>query len=476
MQVLNTSDEKINEIYQAQKEYKFTLYKSTLRERLGKLDKLLNQIRESTPEIKQALYLDFKKPYAESDINEIIPVIGELNHAITHLKSWMSPETVGTPVPLIGSKSEIQYEPKGQVLIISPWNYPFFLCLTPVVAAIAAGNTMIVKPSEYAPHTAILIEKIVSDLFAKEEVAVVQGEVAVSQTLLSLRHDHIFFTGSTQVGRIVMQAAAKHLTPVTLELGGKSPVLVDEYADFREAAVKIAWGKFINCGQTCVAPDYVLIPEEKKGVFLQHLTTALSSMYGKESQAWQKSKDYARIINGKQFQRLVALLEEAKQAGAKVEIGGHSDAEENYLAPTVLSQVPLEVSMMQEEIFGPLLPIVTYESLQDAIQFINEREKPLALYAFTSREMAADKILRETSSGGTCINDVVIHLGNPHLPFGGIGESGMGNYHGIHGFKTFSHVRAVLRQVSPINTIELLYPPYDSPMKGIAKNVVKNLV
>lgn len=476
MQSENTPIQEIEQIYQNQKQYKYQLYKSSLKDRLDKIYKLLNLVRDSTQEIYDALYQDFQKPFTETDITEVIPVIGEANDVINNLKNWMNPVAVDTPFPLIGSQSKVEYQPKGQVLIISPWNYPFYLCMAPVIAAIAAGNTMIVKPSEYSPNTSRLIKKILESIFSKKEVAVVEGDYTVSEYLLGLRHDHIFFTGSTAVGRIIMQKAAVSLTPVTLELGGKSPTLIDETVDLKEACKKIAWGKFINCGQTCVAPDYILVPNNKVDLFISHLSSALHSMYGLKSENWQESSDYARIINRKHFNRLVGLLEDAKSHGAEIVIGGHIDEQQNYISPTVLASVDLNCDLMKEEIFGPLLPIIAYDSLDKAIDFINQREKPLALYVFSSRESNARKVLTETSSGGACINDVVIHLVNPNLPFGGIGESGMGNYHGIYGFRTFSHERAVLRQSSPVNTVQLLYPPYKSPMKSLAKDVIKNLV
>jgi aldehyde dehydrogenase (NAD+) len=466
---------KIKEIFELQKKYKYKLYKSDYKERVTKLQKLAAAIRDNTEAIYAALYADFKKPSTETDITEVIPVIGELNDAIANLKDWMTPQSVGTPFPLIGSQSKIQYEPKGQVLIISPWNYPFYLAIGPMIGAIAAGNTMIIKPSEYSPNTSVLIQKIVESIFPIDEVAVVLGDASISTELLKLRHDHIFFTGSTPVGKVVMEAASKHLTPVTLELGGKSPVILDDFCDLKESIKKICWGKFINCGQTCVAPDYILLPRTKLEQFQTYMISTLQDMYGSSPDVWQNSVDFARIINNRHYNRLVSLMNDALQTG-KLVVGGLTDEADRYISPTVILSPSLESTIMKEEIFGPLLPVILYDTIDEAIQFVNRREKPLALYIFSTREVIIQRVLAETSSGGTCINDVVIHLVNSNLPFGGIGDSGMGNYHGLHGFRTFSHERAVLRQSSPVNTIQLLYPPYGSPMKSLAKDVIKNLV
>lgn len=472
----NTSLEEIKQIYEAQKKYKYSLYKTDYKDRVEKLNKLAISVRDNTENIYEALNKDFRKTRTETDITEVIPIIGELNDAINNLKDWMAPISVGTPFPLIGSQSKVYYEPKGQVLIISPWNYPFYLSIGPIIGAIAAGNTMIVKPSEYSPNTSQLLKTMIERIFPSEEVAVILGDASVSAELLKLRHDHILFTGSTEVGRIIMQEAAKFLTPVTLELGGKSPVIIDEFCDLRESIKKICWGKFINCGQTCVAPDYILVPKSKLDAFKNYMVSTLKDMYGDNPTDWKSNPDYARIINTKHFNRLKTLIEDAVQSGAELLIGGITDLNEKYISPTVLVNPPVDAHVMRDEIFGPVLPIIPYNDIDEAIQFVNNREKPLALYIFSNREVIIQKVLTETSSGGTCINDVVIHLVNSNLPFGGIGESGMGNYHGVYGFRTFSHERAVLRQSSPVNTVQLLYPPYGSPMKSLAKDVIKNLV
>ncbi|MCP5500172.1 MAG: aldehyde dehydrogenase family protein [Leptospiraceae bacterium] len=470
----NTPVEEIDRIYALQKKHKPVVARTSYRERVEKLQKLLDTVRDRTREIHEAIYKDFRKVAQEADITEVIPVIGELNDAIKNLKDWMSPKSVDTPLPLLGSQSKVYFEPKGQALIIAPWNYPFNLSISPIIGAIAAGNTMIVKPSEYAAHTSALLKDLLK-IFPEEEVAVIEGDASVSGHLLSLRYDHIFFTGSVEVGRIVMQAAAKYLTPVTLELGGKSPVIVDEYCDFKEMVKKICWGKFINCGQTCVAPDYILLPKNKLDDFRNLIRTTLTEVYGKEGER-HLSPDYARLINERQFNRIQGLLNEALEKGAEIIAGGQTLAEEKFVSPTVLYNAPADSRIMNEEIFGPLLPVVLYETIDEALEYVNRKEKPLALYIFSNREYTIQKVLQETSAGGTCINDVVIHLVNPDLPFGGVGESGMGNYHGYYSFRAFSHERAVLRQSSPVNTIQLLYPPYKATIKILAKDVIKNLV
>ena len=433
--------------------------RTSARERIAKLEKLRRAIVERREAIYQALYADFRKPAAEVESSEILMVLGELDHAIKHVEKWMKPRKVGTPVLLTGTRSEVRYEPKGVVLIISPWNYPFQLCLSPLVAAVAAGNCALLKPSEKTPQTSALIDQLVRDVFDPAEVTVVQGGAEVSQALLELPFDHFFFTGGPRVGRKVMEAAAKHLAGVTLELGGKSPAVVDATADVKAAAERIAFGKFLNGGQTCVAPDYVYVHSSKEAEFLAQVRETLERFYGKTEEARKSTPDFCRMVDDAQFTRVNRLLERSVAEGVQVAAGGTVDAASRYIAPTLLTEVKPDSPVMEEEIFGPLLPVLRYEQLDDVVRHIRAGTKPLAMYIFSRDSKAVDKLLSETSAGGTCVNTTVLHLGNTELPFGGIGESGVGNYHGEFGFRTFSHERAVLRQ-GPLSFLHTFFPPY----------------
>jgi aldehyde dehydrogenase (NAD+) len=392
--------------------------------------------------------------------------LAEIKHARSKLATWMRPEGVETPLSLFGSKAEVRYEPKGVVLILSPWNYPFYLTIAPLIAALAAGNRCIVRPSEKAPATRDVMIAMLSAAFSPSEVAVVGGDVDAAEALLKLPFDHIFFTGSTRIGKIVMRAAAEHLTSVTLELGGKSPCIVTQDADVANAAARIAWGKYMNGGQTCVAPDYVLVHESVERAFLDKTVASIAKMYGKTDEARATTPDFCRMIDDGHFSRIDKLLKDTVQGGAKVEAGGQTDAAQRYIAPTVLSNVSFDAPIMQEEIFGPVLPVIPFRSLEEALAAINARPKPLALYAFSKHAKVVDEILDGTSAGGTCINDVVLHLANPNLPFGGVGESGVGSYHGHFGFKAFSHERAVMRQAKS-SLAPLLAPPYGKKSRAM---------
>lgn len=464
----------IKELFHKQREFQKTLRKTNAQDRIAKLEALRRALQNTAEDLYQAMYEDYRKPKTETDIIEIAATVGEINYLIKNLPILMRPKSVGVPLMLTGATSEVRYEPKGTSLIISPWNYPVHLSLTPLAGAIAAGCTAIIKPSEYVPHTSAYLAKLISSTFREEEVAVVEGEADIAQELLELPFDHIFFTGSTAVGKLVMAAAAKNLSSVTLELGGKSPVIIHESADMASAAKKIMWGKFVNCGQTCVAPDYVLLPNKLKDEFIKEAKRVLTEFYGKAEER-KNSPDYARIVNERHFLRLKNWFQEAVEKGALVEEGGVFDEEELFIAPTILSQVPLNTKVMQEEIFGPILPIVTVTSLNEAIDFVNSRPKPLALYVFSNNEAATEKVLAETSSGGVAVDDVVLHLANPNLPFGGIGPSGMGNYHGKYSFLAFSHEKAVLRQNKFLAVAQVAYPPYTG-LKNLVQGFVKKII
>jgi aldehyde dehydrogenase (NAD+) len=399
-----------------------------------------------------ALRHDLGKCAFESFLGETGVLVADIDHVLKHLDDWVKPEKVSTPMALQPGKSYILREPLGVALVIAPWNYPLQLVLSPLVGAIAAGNCAVLKPSELAPATAAAVEEWVGKYLDDECVAVVQGAVPETQALLSQPFDHIFYTGSGGVGRIVMEAAAKHLTPVTLELGGKSPAIIDRDVDLDVAARRIVWGKFLNAGQTCVAPDHVLVDGEVEDALVERLRAAITDFYGQDP---QQSPDYPRIINERHFDRLQELLAEGD-----VITGGETDREDRYIAPTLVRNAPEGGGLMSEEIFGPILPIVRVASVEEAIDRVNAGSKPLALYVFSKNKRIAQRVLEATSSGGACVNEVVAHLGAPELPFGGVGGSGMGAYHGKASFETFSHRKSVLDKGTLVDPA-LRYPPYD---------------
>jgi aldehyde dehydrogenase (NAD+) len=446
---------------------------STLVERKERLLKLLNWITTHQEAIHEALWLDFNKPAIEVDLNEIFPVTSEIKHCLKNLSNWMRPQPQPTPLPMLGTSAFVVAEPKGRALLISPWNFPFNLAIGPLVSALAAGCPAILKPSEYAPHSAQLVQDLVSDLFAPHEVAVCLGEKEVASELLGLPFDHIFFTGSPAIGKIVMRAAAQHLSSVTLELGGKSPVILDASADLKDAAEKLIWGKFVNCGQTCIAPDYILVPEDKKEIFIGHAREVLTRYYDPEEKGIMQSPDYARLINAKHFDRIRQLLEDSLQKGAQVEAGGELDEETRYVAPTLISNIGEDMLVFQEEIFGPILPILTYSHLNDALALIHSQPKPLALYFFGKDESRAKRVMAETSSGNLVINDCVLHFLHSELPFGGVNNSGIGKAHGKYGFLAFSNEKGVLKQRIGFNNVSLLRPPYGLRVKKLIATMMK---
>lgn len=458
--------------HQELKKNRWNQAKSSSAFRIAKLLQLKAAILRERNEIEKALFADFKKPQAESELTEIHSVLDEINFAVRNLKKWMRLKKVKTPITLLGAKSFVHYEAKGVVLIMAPWNYPFQLAMNPLVAAIAAGNVVMLRPSEKTLATGIVIERIVASVFAKNEVITIGGEIELANRLLELPFDHIFFTGSTRVGKIVMEKAAKYLTSVTLELGGKSPVIVDKSADLKSAVEKIVWGKHVNAGQTCVAPDYVFIHREVEEAFLLEYKKVIERFYGANSSEISSSQSFARLIDQNNLKRLLQLTEETKRQGGVLALGGESNLEDCYLAPTVVKNVTGSMALMNEELFGPILPVMSYEKIDEVLSFIQERDKPLALYCFSEDTSFQKRILNETSSGGIVFNQVLIHLGNHHLPFGGVGPSGLGNYHGEFGFKTFSHERAVLKQ-GFFSLIPLYYPPYGTWISDLAFRLLK---
>jgi aldehyde dehydrogenase (NAD+) len=435
-------------LFQKQRNFHRQMRKWDINHRKILLKLLRDAIKAQETAILQALATDFQKPEFETKLTEIYPVMSELNHTIKHMKRWAKSKKVPGGGLLLGTCSEIHREPRGNVLIIAPWNYPFQLSLTPLISAIAAGNTVILKPSELTPATSALINKILSEIFEPELISVVQGGAEVSQSLLALPFDHIFFTGSTRVGKIVMTASAKNLASVTLELGGKSPTIVDSNCDVELTAKKLVWGKFLNSGQTCVAPDYVFVDDKIIQSFANALQSEINRQLG--------GKIQAQIITEKHQSRLLKLVE---TSGGKI-LTPQGTTESRRLPPTIVLSPSLDSDLMKEEIFGPILPLIPYNSLDQVISYIQSHPKPLALYVFSKQNSFVSQILQETSAGGVCVNDTIIHLGNHHLPFGGVGESGMGSYHGEFGFRTFSHEKAVLRQGVLGKAATLLYPPY----------------
>lgn len=444
-------------LFQKQRERYLEVGRQSRKERLAKLKALKKALEhEYRQPIREALYADFKKPFLETDLTEIYPVLAEIRHAEQNLRDWMRPKRVNSPLTMLGSRSYIQYESKGLCLILSPWNFPLNLTFGPLVSAIAAGNCCILKPSEATPATSQLMQEIVEALFDPSEIALVQGEVATAQALLELPFHHIFFTGSPNVGKIVMKAASRHLSSVTLELGGKSPAFVDGTAAVETTAKRLAWGKCLNAGQICVAPDYVLVTENAKDALIKSLIEQFDTFFQSSPES---SDSYARIINEKHLQRLSQSLKDATSRGAEILYGGNFNAETRYFQPTLLEGVPEDARLLEEEIFGPILPIVTVSGAEEAIAFINQRERPLALYIYSKDKHTIEQINTKTRAGSGCINHNVVHYSNHHLPFGGINNSGIGKSHGFHGFLEFSNQRSIVRQYTP-STIELLMPPY----------------
>ncbi|HMQ47548.1 MAG TPA: aldehyde dehydrogenase family protein [Saprospiraceae bacterium] len=446
----------IQRVFELQMAYHTQLGATTARERLAKLKQLHAVLLASRPKIYQAMLADFAKPQLEVDLSEIYPVLHDIRFARKNLRRWMSPQPVTTPLVFLGSSSWVQYESKGVCLIISPWNFPFLLTLGPLVSAIAAGNTAIIKPSEYTPHSTAVMREIVESIFEEREVAFFEGTVPTSNALLALPFHHIFFTGSPSVGKIVMAAAAKHLSSITLELGGKSPVFIDETAHLKEAARRLAFTKYLNNGQACVSPDYILIHESKKAAFLKELKAQLIKKYGTDP---SKNPDYCRIVSEKHFLRLKKYLEQANAQGAELVTGGQTQDTDRYIAPTIIAGLQANSPFLQEEIFGPILPVVTYKNLDEAIRVVNEKERPLSLYIYSQNRKNIRHIIRHTRAGGTAINNSVVYFLNNHLPFGGVNNSGMGRSHGFAGFQAFSNQRAFYRQYLPAAT-ELISPPY----------------
>lgn len=432
-------------------------------ERRESLLRLRKAILAREKEIAEALHADLRKSPFESYMSETGMVLDELRYIAKHLEKWSKPKRVPTPLSQFPSRSFICREPYGVTLVMSPWNYPFLLSLDPLIGSIAAGNCVILKPSAYAPHTSHLLADLISSVFSPAYVAVVEGGREENSSLLEQRFDFIFFTGSVSVGKLVMEKAARNLTPVVLELGGKSPCIIDETANLPMAARRLVFGKLLNAGQTCVAPDYVLVKRERKEDLISLLKSNIQDALGQNP---GKNPEFPKIINQKHFQRLCAILE-----GETILLGGETDEAALTIAPTVTDATAESLSM-QEEIFGPILPILTYDKPDDAIRFIREREKPLALYLFTESKAFEKRILQEVSFGGGCINDTIIHLATHHMPFGGVGHSGMGSYHGKKSFDAFTHEKSIVKKSSSVD-LPVRYHPYTEKKLKMLKKFLK---
>lgn len=418
--------------------------------RIENLKKLKNEILKNESNIKEALKKDLNKSDSEAYMTEIGMTLSELNYVIKHTKKWTKKRIVPTPIAHFPSISYTLAEPYGTVLILAPWNYPFMLMMEPLIGAISSGNTVILKPSEFAPHTANIIEKIIKNCFKEEYIAVIQGEKEISQELIDSEVDYIFYTGGTKVGKIVMESAAKNLTPVTLELGGKSPCIIDENYNIKLAAKRLVFGKLLNAGQTCIAPDYVLVNRIVKKELIKWIKYYLKQFLGEDI---LDNKDYPKIINRRHFDRLISLIKDQK-----ILFGGKTNIQTLKIEPTIIDNPNRKSMIMNEEIFGPILPVIEYENVQEAIDYIHSYEKPLALYLFTNDRKLENKILNQISFGGGCINDTIIHIANPNMPFGGVGHSGIGSYHGKSSFNTFSHNRSITKKFRL--DLTLRYMPY----------------
>ena len=451
MKLENTPNQEITTIVEAQRAFFRSGETLSLKHRQKALCTLSKALKLWESRIAEALWKDLHKSYEEAYMTELSIVLGEIDNHLRHLKLWMTPKPVATPIKMMPSRSKVMAEPLGCSLIMAPWNYPVQLLLNPLVGAISSGCTAILKPSPYVPHVSKVLEEMIKESFSPEFIAVVQGNREVNTALLEQRFDIIFFTGSPDLGRKVMRAASEHLTPVVLELGGKSPCIVDKDANLTMAARRIAWGKSLNAGQTCIAPDYLLVHDDVKEQLICALKKEFTRLHGTNP---KESKHFVRIVNERAFDRLVGYIQ-----GADVVMGGEYDREERYIAPTLIDHVDANSPIMQEEIFGPIFPIVTFTTTEEAIRFVTDREKPLALYYFGESKKNIRQVLKHTSSGGACINDTIMHIANEKLPFGGVGQSGMSAYHGKESFKVFSHHRAVVTTPTWLD-LPFRYMPY----------------
>ena len=473
----------LKNLFDLQGENRWAVARTSAKERIEKLLKLRKAIVKRQQEFYDAVWADFHKPKTEAWLCEVYPTLQEIDYAVNHLPNWMDDKDGSWSFLFPLNHSRSHFEPKGRVLIMAPWNYPFLLFISPIVAAIAAGNVVIAKPSHKTPQVAAFLESLVAEVFPQNEVAVVLGAGAeLGDQLLALPFDHVFFTGSPKVGAHVAECAAKIHAGVTLELGGKSPVIVLDDVKIKDAAKKIAWGKCLNAGQTCIAPDYLLCPSKLVQPLAEAIVQEICKMYGATEEARRSCENFVHIVESRAVERHQALINDALSKGATAVIGGtftEADTEDRYTPATVLTGVTPDMKIMESEIFGPILPIVAYDSLDEAIQFVQARPKPLALYIFGKSENRINEVIARTTSGSTCVNHCILQIENLSVPFGGVGMSGTGNYHGIYGFKTFSHERNVMRQ-SALDTMQFLYPPYhkenEKSWRAHAQKIAKKIL
>lgn len=472
--VQESDPQQIHAVFTSQQATAIRWRESTVEQRLARLKRLREAVLAHRDAFYQAFDQDYRKPSAEVDVTELMPVLDEIRHAIGRLKQWMKPQKVSPTSLMLTTSAWIESQPRGRVLIIAPWNYPLNLCFGPLVSALAAGNTAIIKPSEMMPNVSAVMAKIIGEVFSPNEVALFEGGLPTAEALLALPFDHIFFTGSPMVGKVVMAAAAKNLTSVTLELGGKSPTIIDETANLQVAAETLMWGKCLNNGQTCVAPDYMYVHNAVKDAFIDECRKVIHTRYGETPYEQKNSLDLTRIVNQRHTQRIAGLLNDAVEQGAKIMAGGEVDIEQCYIAPTILDQIPANARILNEEIFGPLLPIIGYSDIDVVIADINANPKPLALYVWSYNDDLVQKVVSRTSSGGVCINHCLMQFVHGNLPFGGVNNSGIGNSHGHFGFKAFSHERAVVK-ASKLMMVRLFFPPYDESRRKIIKMTVDSM-
>jgi aldehyde dehydrogenase (NAD+) len=472
--VAESDPQHIQTVFDSQQATAIRWRESVAEQRIARLKRLREAVLEHRQAFYHAFELDYRKPIAEVDVTELMPVLDEIRHAVGRLKQWMKPQKVSPTNLMLTTSAWVEYQPRGRVLIIAPWNYPLNLCFGPLVSALAAGNTAIIKPSEMMPNVSAVMADIIQDVFSSHEVALFEGGLATAEALLALPFDHIFFTGSPMVGKVVMAAAAKNLTSVTLELGGKSPTIIDETANLQVAAETLMWGKFLNNGQTCVAPDYIYVHNAVKDAFIDACRTVIQARYGETAGEQKTSLDLTRIVNQRHTQRVAGLLQDAVEKGAKVMTGGQVDIDRCYVAPTILDQVPVNARILNEEIFGPVLPIIGYNDIETVIAEINANPKPLALYVWSYNDDLVQKVVTRTSSGGVCINHCLMQFVHGNLPFGGVNNSGIGNSHGHFGFKAFSHERAVVK-ASKLMMVRLFFPPYDENRRKIIRMTVDSM-
>lgn len=462
------SQAELEQLFADQKVYAPSLVATNASVRSKKLKSIQDYLINHEAEVIKVLKEDFSKPEVETLLSELGIVLSQIRHIRSNLKSWMKPKAVKTPLSATGTQSYVHYEPKGQVLIIAPWNYPLNLALVPTVYAIAAGCTVTLKPSEFTPATTGFLKKMINELFPAREVSVIEGEGATAAALTAMPFNHIFFTGSPQVGKLVMKAASANLTSVTLELGGKSPTVVDQTANLKTSVERMVWGKHFNAGQTCIAPDYVLVPQAKEEDFIEAYKNQVSKRYGKDPEL---SEDYARIISDKHFARIKELLDDAVTKGAIVKVGGQTNATTRYIAPTLLTGVTSDMKIMQEEIFGPLMPVMTYRQLEEVPVIINSRPKALTMYINSKQQKNINYLIDHTSSGGVVINDYLLGYANPNLPFGGVNNSGIGKSLGHHGFLDFTNERGVIHR--RFLDLAMVYPPYTDKVRKLVKMIYR---